>query len=39
LLVRYNQVATEANGNGAALALWPESLLRRMYLDHPPPAL
>ncbi len=38
LLVRYNQVATEANGNGAALALWPESLLRRMYLNHPPPA-
>jgi hypothetical protein len=39
LLVRYNQVATEANRNGAALALWPESLLRHIYLDHPPPAL
>jgi Putative zinc dependent peptidase (DUF5700) len=39
LLVRYNQVAAEANRNGAALALWPESLLQRMYVDHTPPAL
>jgi Putative zinc dependent peptidase (DUF5700) len=36
LLVRYNEVAEEADKNGAALALWPESLLRRIYLDHPP---
>jgi hypothetical protein len=39
LLVRYNQVAAEANKNGAALALWPETLLRRIYLDHPPRVL
>jgi hypothetical protein len=39
LLVRYNEVAAEANKNGASLALWPESLLRRIYVDHPPPAL
>jgi len=38
LLVRYNQVAAEANRNGAVLALWPESLLQRMYVDHLPPA-
>ncbi len=35
LLVRYNQVAAEANHNGAALALWPENLLQRIYVDHP----
>ena len=34
LLVRYNEVATEANQNGAALALWPESLLERMKPAH-----
>jgi len=34
LLVRYNEVATEANKNGAALALWPESLLERMHQEH-----
>lgn len=34
LLVRYNEVATEANKNGAALALWPESLLERMHPEH-----
>jgi hypothetical protein len=39
LLVRYNQVAEEANKNGAALALWPESLLQRLYMDHPPAEL
>ncbi len=39
LLVRYNQVATEANRNGAALALWPESLLERIYGGHTLPAL
>lgn len=39
LLVRYSQVAAEANQNGAALALWPESLLQRVYMDHPPPAV
>jgi hypothetical protein len=33
LLVRYNEVATEANKNGAALALWPESLLERMHQE------
>jgi Putative zinc dependent peptidase (DUF5700) len=37
LLVRYNEVAAEANKNGAALALWPGSLLQRIYVDHPPP--
>lgn len=37
LLARYNQVAAEANRNGALLALWPQSLLQRIYLDHPPP--
>jgi hypothetical protein len=37
LLVRYNEVGAEANKNGASLALWPDSLLRRIYLDHPPP--
>jgi hypothetical protein len=37
LLVRYNQVAAEANKDGATLALWPESLLQRMYVNHPPP--
>jgi len=39
LLVRYNEVAAAANRNGAALTLWPQSLLQRMYMDHPPPAL
>ncbi|MGB7731965.1 MAG: DUF5700 domain-containing putative Zn-dependent protease [Candidatus Acidiferrum sp.] len=39
LLLRYNEVATEANKNGASLALWPEDLLRRIYVDHLPPAL
>ncbi|MGA7077403.1 MAG: DUF5700 domain-containing putative Zn-dependent protease [Terriglobales bacterium] len=34
LLVRYNEVATEANKDGAALALWPESLLERMNPAH-----
>jgi len=38
LLVRYNEVAAEANRNGAALALWPQSLLQRVYVDHPPPS-
>jgi hypothetical protein len=41
LLVRYNEVAAEANKNGASLALWPESLLQRIYaghLPHPSPA-
>jgi hypothetical protein len=37
LLVRYNEVAAEANKNGAALALWPDSLLQRIYANHPPP--
>jgi hypothetical protein len=39
LLVRYNQIAAEANKNGASLALWPDSLLRRIYVDHPPSIL
>jgi hypothetical protein len=37
LLVRYNEVAAEANQNGSSLALWPESLLQHMYGDHPVP--
>jgi hypothetical protein len=36
LLLRYNQVAAEANKNGASLALWPDNLLDRMYTGHPP---
>jgi Putative zinc dependent peptidase (DUF5700) len=39
LLVRYNEVAVEANKNGASLALWPGSLLWRIYADHPPPPI
>ena len=39
LLVRYNEVAAEANKNGASLALWPDSLLRRIYVDHLPPSI
>jgi hypothetical protein len=39
LLLRYNEVATEANKNGASLAIWPETLLRSTYADHPPPPL
>jgi hypothetical protein len=38
LLVRYNDVAAEANKNGANLALWPENLLLRIYENHLPPA-
>ena len=36
LLLRYNQVAAEANKNGASLALWPDNLLDRMYTGHRP---
>jgi hypothetical protein len=36
LLLRYNEVAAEANKNGASLAIWPETLLRRVYADQPP---
>jgi hypothetical protein len=39
LLVRYNEIAAEANKNGASLALWPDSLLRRIYVGHPPSIL
>jgi hypothetical protein len=39
LLLRYNEVATEANKNVASLAIWPETLLRSTYADHPPPPL
>ena len=38
LLVRYNQVAAEANQRGARLALWPQELLTRVYADQPVPA-
>jgi hypothetical protein len=39
LLVRYNEVAAEANKSGASLALWPDSLIRRVYVDRLPSAL